>query len=80
MFGEFPIYCHTDNTYSTKQLGIEPDHDDYDIREGSINVDHILGFYPDKQNENTIVEIDGQTFEVAMTYSAFKLKLKIYLK
>lgn len=80
MFGEFEIYCHTDETYTTKSLGMEPNQNDYDIRLGSINLDHILGFYPDKKNENTIVEIDGQTFEVALNYSDFKLKLQQYFK
>lgn len=79
-FVEFPIVCHNDGTYELKQMGVNPNTNDYDVRIGSINVDHILGFYPTCNDTQTVVEIHGQTFQIALSYREFKAQLLLNLK
>lgn len=74
---EVPIFCNTNKTSEFKDLGIECNYDDFEIRMGMIDVDKIIGFYPTSKNETTIIHLlSGESFEVNVKYSVFKNILK----
>ena len=71
-FIEVPIYCNTPNSSTLKDLGIESTMDQYEIRQGYLNMDKVLAFYPSNEiPDETIVHCDGDTFSVALSMDRF---------
>lgn len=77
---EVPIFCNTVKTSQLKDLGIETNDEDFEVRTGLIDADKIVGAYPDGQNKTTIINVlSGDTFELDLSFNEFKKLLKLKL-
>lgn len=70
---EVPIFCNTKKTSALKELGLEVNDEDFEVRIGMINADKITGFYPDYNANSTVIHLtNGESFEIDLPYIDFK--------
>lgn len=69
---EVPIFCNTDKTARLKDLGLDPDDSDFEVRFGKIDTEKIVAYYPDPENKTTIINVlSGSVFELDLPYKQF---------
>lgn len=77
---EVPIFCNTKKTSELKDLGIDVDDSEFEVRQGIIDVYKICGCYPSGSTDTTIINmLCGSVFEIDLNFASFKLLLKIKL-
>lgn len=67
-FINVPILCNSEETASLREIGIPVNDEQYDVRQGVVNLDRVVGFYPTGDDKHVIVAYDGTEFEICMSF------------